>query len=256
MATAVKGRGKKTAKEAVQKFKKSMEENLSPGASVEINGVKVAEGKKDGGSCDVDESSVEQVANQITDVIIGAIEEAESEITPEITGEELAAKIKAEKLRLEDLLCQQSEALTEATVEFNNANEEMKSRKKHLEAIQLRVNETAHKLSDVLQDRWRPDPQRELPFPEGSVGEQMDLKLWRSEPVQSLDLPKTILAKLDDEGFTTVGQLADELESQRFAGLEISEKQIVKIQHAVDSIVDRAESQAATTADEQEQPAS
>lgn len=159
--------------------------------------------------------------------------EAVPETPPEITGDELAAKIQAEKIRLEDLLCGESEALTEATVEFNNANEEMKCRKKHLEAQQLKINEIVGKLAEVLNGRWRPDPQKELPFPEGSagIGEQMDLKLWRSEPVTTLGLSDSLNAKLDQEGFPTLGTISDEIEvyDPPFGSTEMGPGQVKKI---------------------------
>lgn len=161
------------------------------------------------------------------------VETAEETKAPEITSEELAQKTAAEKLRLEDTLCTQADWLADATVEFNNANNHAKECKKHLESVQVKVNETFTKLADVLSGNWRPDPQRELPFPDqsGEVGTQMDLSLWRSEPVTTLGLSDALNAKLDQEGFPTLGTIADEIAmyDPPFGNTEMGPGQVKKI---------------------------
>jgi hypothetical protein len=161
---------------------------------------------------------------------------------------------------LEDVLCTQSEWLANATAEFNEMNNRAKDAKKHLESVQVKVNETVTKLADVLSGNWRPDPQRELPFPDqsGEVGTQMDLNLWRSEPVTTLGLSGTLNAKLDQEGFPTLGTIADEIAAfdPPFGNTEMGPGQVKKIVAAFKEFDDKrlAEKPATPATESTEEP--
>mgnify|MGYP000175549762 CR=1 FL=1 len=161
---------------------------------------------------------------------MSTIEETEVNEATETESAELTEKAIAEKSRLESLLCQQSEQFTEAACAFNAANEDAKTKKKHLDSVQTRVNETVQKLTDVLSGRWTPDPQKELPFEDES--EKISSRAWRSEPITSLDIPKVLKAKLEAEEITTLGALEAEISASDFAGLDFTQAQIDKIRSA------------------------
>ena len=153
-----------------------------------------------------------------------------------------------EKERLEKLLCDQSKDLDDATVAYNASNEETKERKKRMESRQANLEDTARSLTEVLEGRWKPDPQGKLPFKDqsGEVGSQetpseVSSSMWRSTPLQELvaepyKLAKSTVAKLEEHGFTTLGAVRDEIEvGGNFESLDgIGDTQVKKIHKALD----------------------
>lgn len=149
----------------------------------------------------------------------------------EMTLEEATAAYKA---RLEEQLCDRTQAVTEATEAFKKANDEAKAKKEELSVRESLLWQTNRDLRVVLQGEWvppKPDPQKELPFGE----EEESSAVWKSTPVDQLNLSKNILRILENEGFTTVGMMVAEIDfGNGFLSInELTEGHITKILKAV-----------------------
>jgi len=149
----------------------------------------------------------------------------------EMTLEEATAVYKA---RLEEQLCDRTQAVTEATEAFKKANDEAKAKKEELSVRESLLWQTNRDLRIVLKGEWvppKPDPQKELPFGE----EDESAAVWKSTPVDQLNLSKNILRILENEGFTTVGMMVGEIDhGAGFLNInELTEGHIGKILKAV-----------------------
>lgn len=147
----------------------------------------------------------------------------------EMTLEEATAK---EKSKLEELLCDRTEAVREAQQSFNEANEEAKERKKELETRENLLYQVNRDLTHVLRGEWeppKPDPQREFDF-----NEEESAAVWKSKPIAELGLSKNINRILENEGFTTIGEVVREIdEGMKFDNTELTENQVKSITKAV-----------------------
>lgn len=153
--------------------------------------------------------------------------------------EDLAELTAAELVRLEKKLADEVDLLTEAQAELRDAKQVFKDCRAEVDSRRSDVHLTSRLLREVIRGNWRPpkpDPQQNIPWPEeleqGGGGEAESL--WTSKPVTELGLPKTIVRKLEEDGFTTLGIIVGELEEgSQFESLELSETQISKIRSAV-----------------------
>lgn len=173
-----------------------------------------------------------------------------TEETPKPTLEELTA---TEKARLEEELANKVDFLEQAVGELKNAKQLYKDCRKEVEERRVAVHQTNYALREVIRGRWRPpkpDPQKQLDFPseldpdQGTdagggapavpEAEPEAESLWKSKPVTELGLPKTVVTRLENEGFTTLGVIVSEFEDgASFEGFNFSDVQISKIRSAV-----------------------
>lgn len=150
-----------------------------------------------------------------------------------------------EKARLEEELANKMDFLDQAIDELKSARQMHRDCKKEADERRAAVHQTNRALRELLRGNWRPpkpDPQKELDFPpdQGSGGgtvpdpEPEAESLWKSKPVTELGLSKTLVGKLEAEGYTTLGVIVAEVEEGRkFDGLDFTDRQISSILSAV-----------------------
>lgn len=152
---------------------------------------------------------------------------------------------------LEERLAEELDMLDDAIEEMKTARAEFKATKETVADYRNAIYQTNQMLREVLRGKWRPekpDPQKRLGFPpepgdspEAASEAQHDPRpeassLWKSKPVAELGLAKSLVRKLEDEGFPTLGVIANEFEvmgSEAFSVLELSDKQIEKLRVSV-----------------------
>lgn len=176
--------------------------------------------------------------------------EGVAEASTEESGEEKAEPTLAEltSLKREELereLADELDNLGDDISELKNAQAAYKEAKKTVTEQRVVIHKINLSLREVIRGEWRPakpDPQREIPWPDNqdpqggtppADPEPEAEVLWKSKPMAELGLPKTIMKKLEEEGFPTLGTIAAEFENGReFEGLGLSDPQIQKIREA------------------------
>lgn len=157
-----------------------------------------------------------------------------------------------EKTRLEKELANKFDLLDDAMKELKSAKQVLKDCKKEAEEYRASVLQTNRALREIIRGNWRPpkpDPQRKFDYPEdlpqdpgnGTGDSASDPapepeadSFWKSKPVTELGLSKTLVKKLENEGYTTLGVIVAELEEgQKFESLEFTDRQISSIRSAV-----------------------
>lgn len=151
-----------------------------------------------------------------------------------------------EKARLEEELANKVDFLDQAIDELKSARQVYKDCRKEADERRAAVHQTNRALREVLRGNWRPpkpDPQKKFEYPDDqspdsgtSVADpepEADT-FWKSKPVTELGLSKTLVKKLENEGYTTLGVIVAELEEgQKFESLEFTDRQISSIRSAV-----------------------
>lgn len=144
----------------------------------------------------------------------------------------LGDAVELEIKRLEELLCDRTEAVTEADAVFKKANDEAKEKKEELSVRESLLWQTNRDLRLVLKGQWKPekpDPQREFDF-----SNDESATLWKSKPIEELKLSKNINRILENEGFVSVGMMVAEIDGGLdFKCTELSENQIKSIKKTV-----------------------
>ena len=151
-----------------------------------------------------------------------------------------------EKARLEEELANKMDFLDQAIDELKSARQVYKDCRKEAEERRAAVHQTNRALRELLRGNWRPpkpDPQKKFDYPDDQSPEagttvpdpepEAD-NFWKSKPVTELGLPKTVVTRLENEGYTTLGVIVLEFEDgASFEGLNFSDVQISKIRSAV-----------------------
>jgi len=151
-----------------------------------------------------------------------------------------------EKARLEEELANKMDFLDQAIDELKSARQVYKDCRKEADERRAAVHQTNRSLRELLRGNWRPpkpDPQKKFDYPDDQSPESGTTvpdpepeadNFWKSKPVTELGLSKTLVTKLENEGYTTLGVIVAELEEgQKFANLDFTDRQISSIQSAV-----------------------